>query len=306
MRRHVQDFGYSCLSALMYGAFVLGLSLFLAGTVITCANEVFAFVQPDRSAIVELGEDVSPSEVADTLKEAGVIKYPFLFKLYCSVSSASFEPGKYEVNRNLDYSALKRIMSGKRSTTRETVWVTIPEGYTVDQIVETLVEKNVCTADELYKEIKEDEFAYEFLSGVNENAKYRLEGYLFPDTYQFYVGDEANNVLRKFLNNFQKQFTDKLRNKAEERGLTINDIVIIASMIEREAKLEDEQAVIASVMYNRLYDPSLFRTSTSTPPFSMWSDMRRRQRIWRLTIPIIPIYIGACRREQYQTPEFRQ
>lgn len=256
-RRRHRDAGHGCLVGVMYTAFVLGVSMFLAALVIIAANEVFAFVKPDRTAVIELDADVTASEVADILKDAGIIEYPSLFKLYCSVSGATFKSGKYEINANLDYSAIARTLR-RTSTYKETVRVTIPEGYTTAQIVDALVEKGVASAEDLYDAIENYDFDdYEFIDGIGD-SKTRLEGYLFPDTYEFYVNDSAPNVIAKFLTNFDNKFTEKLHTRAEELGLTVHEVVIMASMVEREAKRDDERAIVASVIYNRLANPDMF------------------------------------------------
>ena len=255
-RRRHRDAGHGCLVGVMYTAFVLGVSMFLAALVIIAANEVFAFVKPDRTAVIELEENVTTEEVADILKEAGIIEYPSLFRLYCTVSGATFKSGKYEINANLDYSAIARTLR-RTSTDKETVRVTIPEGYTAAQIVDTLVENGVASEEDLYDAIENYDFDYDFLDGIGD-SKIRLEGYLFPDTYEFYVNDSAPNVIAKFLTNFENKFTEKLHERAEELGLTVNEVVTIASMVEREARRDDERAVVASVIYNRLANPDTF------------------------------------------------
>ena len=156
--------------------------------------------------MIELDADATASEVAGLLKDAGIIEYPSLFKFYCSVSGATFKSGKYEINANLDYSAIARTLR-RTSTYKETVRVTIPEGYTTAQIVNALVEKGVASAEDLYDAIENYDFDdYDFIDGIGD-SKTRLEGYLFPDTYEFYVNDSAPNVIAKFLTNFDNKFT---------------------------------------------------------------------------------------------------
>ena len=256
-RRTHHDSGYSCLAAMLYAAFILGVSMFCAGFIIVCANEVFAFVKPELTSIVEIDETDSYAVVAEKLSDAGLIDHPWLFRLYCKVANPEFITGKYELDASLDYNAMKKKMS-HISTSRETVWVTIPEGYTAKQIADALEEKKVCTAADFMNAIETGEFDYEFLPERNEKAKVRLEGYLFPDTYQFYVSDDPVNVIKKFLNNFEVRFTEKLKRRMADVDMSMEDIMIIASMIEREAKYDSERPVIASVILNRLAKPSSY------------------------------------------------
>ena len=255
-RGRYRDAGRGCLVAVMYTAFILGVSMFLASLVIIMANEVFAFVKPDRTAVIEVKEDTTADEVAQMLEEGGIIQYPTLFKLYCAFSNAEFREGKYEINASLDYPAIARTLRYV-SSYKETVWVTIPEGYTAKQIVESLAEKKVAKAEDLYDAIQNFEFSHGFLEGIGD-SRVRLEGYLFPDTYEFYVDDSAPNVIAKFLTNFDAKFTQKLRDRADELGLSLNDVVIIASMVEREARRDDERAIVASVIFTRLAAPESY------------------------------------------------
>ena len=242
---------HGCLVAVAYAAFILGISMILSSFVILFANEVFAFVKPDIATVVEVTEDDTFSTISEKLSDAGIIRYPALFNLYLNIakSGTTFEPGQYEVSAKLDYPAIARAM--RKTTVRETVRVTVPEGYTTAQIVTLLAQKNVCSEEALYAAIETEDFDYDWLTELGE-GKRRLEGYLFPDTYEFYVEDDPKAVIGKFLANFGAKYNEDLRAATEKTGYSLREIVIIASMIEREAKLSEERPVIASVIYNRL------------------------------------------------------
>ena len=142
------------------------------------------------------------------------------------------------------------------------VRVTIPEGYTMKEICALLVEKNVVREEAFWKVANNYEFAHFMLKDV-PMVENRLEGYLFPDTYEFYansdhVDDEAHavDVINKMLNNFVKKYTKAMRNLTEANGMTIADVVKVASLVEKEAKMSDERTTIAGVIYNRLESSS--------------------------------------------------
>jgi len=257
-RKYDRGGGHGCLVGIMYAAFVLGISMFLAAICISAANEVFAFVQPDRTAVVDVPAEPQLNEVADLLHDSGIIEYPALFKLYCKLSNKedAFNEGRYELNANMDYSSLIRNMR-RTSSSRMTQKVTVPEGYTTKQIVALLAENEICNSDDLWETIREYDFEYDFLTGRPKDET-RLEGYLFPDTYEFYIGDSASNVLEKFLDNFDKRYSEELRQKTEDRSMTMDEVIIIASLIENEAKLNEDRPRIASVIYNRLADTGNF------------------------------------------------
>ena len=112
-------------------------------------------------------------------------------------------------------------------------------------------------ADDLIETANTDPFKHEFLQDVPMEEN-RLEGFLFPDTYQFYVNASTVRVLNTMLNNFNNKYTDEMRELTANSGLTMREILAVASMVEREAKLPEERATIAGVIYNRLNNPSEF------------------------------------------------
>ena len=253
-RAVVPDSGHGCLVAIGYAALILGLSMALSAMIILFANEVFAFVKPDVTAVIEVTRKDDFESISEKLGEAGIIRYPSLFNLYLNIakSGEKFTAGRYEVSAKLDYAAIVRTM--RPSTVRETVRVTIPEGYTTAQIVTLLEQNKVCGTEELYRAIATEQFDYDWLDTEVEGER-RLEGYLFPDTYEFYVGDTPRNVLTKFLDNFDAKYTPELQQAVKKSGHSLREVIIIASMIEREAKLDDERRVIASVIENRMASP---------------------------------------------------
>ena len=133
--------------------------------------------------------------------------------------------------------------------------MTIPEGTTQAQIFEMLEKAGVSTVKDLTETAANYDFKFSFLKGVLPlgDAK-RLEGYLFPDTYEFYMGEDPVSVLNKMIR-FDQIFTEEMRQTMAAQGKTINDAVIIASMIEKETDGGD-QGKISSVIYNRLDKPT--------------------------------------------------
>ena len=224
-----------------------------------CATDVLAFGREDRVTTITItNSDVGNIDaIADKLYNAGLIKYKQLFRFYASLSSADekISAGTFELNTLFDYNALVKGMSST-SSYRETVKVTIPEGYTCAQIFALLEEKGVCTAAELkaYK-VQSD---YWFLEGAKEDAEYPLEGFLFPDTYQFYIGDNAKGVFRRFLARFDEIFTDELKEYLKTSKYSMYEIMIVASMIEKESAGSSENYDISSVIYNRLNNSTSF------------------------------------------------
>ncbi len=245
-----------------------------------CARDVLAFGRSDDALSVVVKEGDTVEDIAQMLKEKGVIKYPWLFEMYCSFTDSedTMDPGNYVLYYNYDYHALVNGMV-KLSPNRVTVRVTIPEGYTAAQIFSLMEAKNVCSVKDLEDCAAEFEFDYWFLEEIPYGAANRLEGFLFPDTYEFYEDDDPERVLDKLLTNFDNKFTERAMEQLEllnenlasrwaaagydesyiaEHRFTIYELMTVASMIEKETAGVTESGNIASVIYNRLCKPADF------------------------------------------------
>lgn len=242
--------------ALLYALFIVGMSAVLATVGWIWANDLLALNKEYTSVIVTVDNDESFGKVVDDLKDKGLIEYKFLFHLYGLFSNADdkITPGTYELNTNMDYRALVTNMSSS-SSTRQTIDITIPEGYTIDQLFQLLEEQGVTTVEKLQDMSANWDYNFSWLKGLPLGDYHRLEGYLFPDTYTFYLGEDAKYVLNKMLVNFEAKMGDYLDQFNEESKYSLHDIVTIASMIEKETDGKD-YATIASVIYNRLENTS--------------------------------------------------
>lgn len=235
-----------------------------------CASDVLAFGREPITATVTITEDDDIPAIAQKLKDAGLIEYTGLFEFYANFTDAQekIKPGTYqfkavtEDNETIvyDYMALVTVMSPRGSSLVVVEDLRIPEGYTCAQIFQLLEDKKVCTVAELEECAANGDIGeYWFLDGVARGDKYCLEGYLFPDTYDFYENDDPERVLKKMLNAFNASFTEVMRNDlAKLEGYTIRDVIIIASMIEKESANTAESFTVSSVIYNRLNNSSEF------------------------------------------------
>ena len=246
--------GLGCLTTFSYCLLIIGLSVLLSAFAILGANDMFALVKDDTEITVTIPENATLSEIADIMAEEEVINYSKLFWAFAKMTNMDNRilPGTYTLNSSMDY---RTILSKIKYVpdTKKIVTVTIPEGMTQEDIFALLEENEVCEAYLLQAYAQYYEFSYKFLKDL-PHTKTRLEGYLFPDTYDFYVGEAPERVLRKFLANFNRKWDVDLKSRAENINMSIRDVMIIASMIEREAKFDDERPTIASVIHNRLQD----------------------------------------------------
>lgn len=232
---------------------------------VSCAD-LMAFGKPDKQVTVTITTQDTIETIAQKLYDADLIEYPTLFRLFATLTGKDedIDIGTFTLNSKYDYNAMINNMINY-GPSREVIDIMIPEGYTCAQIFALMEEKGVCTAAELEEYAANGELSeYWFLEGVERGDKYCLEGYLFPDTYQFYTHDEPRNVLEKFLDGFDYRFTDVMKNKLETiqsrtgLDLSIRDVVIIASMVEKETASNAESYEISKVIYNRLKNPGSF------------------------------------------------
>ena len=238
---------------LVYLLFVLVTSAILAGVGWLLINDLCAFNKEDITATIEVTADDTVSTIADKLEDAGLIQYKWFFKLFASVADAKDKigTGTYELNTDMDYRALIVGMhNSSGNLNSDTVRITIPEGYTVSQIIHLMAEKGVNTEENLPEAAKTASFSYEYINNNSEDIS-RLEGYLFPDTYDFYLNEKPANAINRLIKNFDSKLDDDLLARAEARGYDLKKIITIASLIEKETDGTD-QAKIASVIYNRL------------------------------------------------------
>jgi len=271
------------LSTLIWLAIIVAIGTALGRTLWLCCADIMAFGKTPKDYTITITAEDTIDSIAQELGEEGVVRYPGLFKRFATLTGKDerISVGTFTINARLDYNAMINGMTDF-GPSREEVDVTFPEGYTCAQIFALLEEKGVCTVAELEEHAANGELGdYWFLEGLERGDKYCLEGYLFPDTYTFYTQDEPGRVIGKFLSAFDMRFTDVMRERlvainerhqqqmrSEGYGddyiaahpIGIREVVIIASLIERESANADESYNISAVIYNRLAD-------TSQPPY---------------------------------------
>ncbi len=242
-------------------ALILAIGVTAGRMLWVCASDVLAFGREDQVVTITIYESDTMDDIIEKLYSNGLIHYRSLFQLYASISDAEedIQPGIYDLNTRYDYHALVNSMSP--SSSRSVVQLTIPEGYTCRQIFDLLEENRVCTAVDIGAYASDGELDdYWFLENVERGSEYCLEGFLFPDTYQFYKNSTPREALEKMLDNFEVRFNEEMRAQIETLnanvtggGYTVREVVIVASLIEREAAAPSEAAAIAGVIYNRLF-----------------------------------------------------
>ena len=242
-------------NSMLYIVMVCAVSIVLAAVGWSLANDMLALNKDKVTATIVVDDENDFGSVVDQLKDNDIIKYTGLFSLFSALSGGSdkIAQGSYLVDTDMDYRAILNSL-GSGSSSRVEVSVTIQEGLTVRQIFELLEKEGVSTVEKLNDMAANHDYAFSFLEDIPLGDPNRLEGYLFPDTYNFYMGEDPKYVINKMLVNFDSKVDDSMRQKIADKGYTIQELLTVASMIEKETDGTD-RTTIASVIYNRLNNP---------------------------------------------------
>lgn len=233
---------------------------------------------------MDIPQGASTTVIAEKLEETGAVKMPLLFKLYSKIKGydSQYKYGLYTFNNEAGYSAIADMLVNDGAKA-ESVKVTIPEGTgindythivdgeekTIKGIATILEEEGVCTKEDFIYALNEVAFDSELLKNCNVGKTYySLEGYLFPDTYEFFAYDSeecAQMVIDKMIKQTENKITDEMYKRAEEMGYSMNEILTMASIIQMESGQNTaEMKNVAAVFYNRL-DSNDFSTLGSSP-----------------------------------------
>lgn len=249
---------------------ILFVSIITGEFLMVGVNDMLAVGREEGEEVsITIPKNASLDQVADILTKNKIINEPGFFKAYAAVtkSTSGFTNGTFKINTNKDYQAIINYLQSNINRT-DIVTIRFPEGYTINDFAKLLEKNKVCNAEDFIKycsstALDED---YPFLKNIkNVNERYyRLEGYLFPDTYDFYVNESTESVARKFLSNYrrklylQRQRFEKnekkitVENRAKAENMSMEDVITLASLIQAEAANTDDMYIISSIIHNRL------------------------------------------------------
>ncbi len=240
---------------------------------IATMRDIFALGKDaEKSTVVSMSiaANQSTDQLIDQLSKQGLIKQKLLCKIYMRFSfmiktkhednpkQPDYIAGEYELDTSMGLEDMLGTFIPKEKT-GETVNLLFPEGYTVKQILAKIGDNRVTKTNLLNRSMLATSFEYAFLQGLNTDGRYyKYEGYLFPDTYEFYLDENPNSVLRRFFDNFQGKWKEEYTTRAVELGYTIDQIVTLASIIQKEAADASQMKNISGVLHNRLNHPSVY------------------------------------------------
>lgn len=259
-----QKYSLRWLVALLYTAFVIGTSVFLAIVIWNSVRDFTGLGKSDVPVEIELTEKTTVDQVVAMLEQKDLIEEPWLFRMYLKIAKAenTWKTGVYTMKANGGYQGLKyQFQFGGE---REVVKVTFPEGFTVLQMAERLEKNGVCSKSEFLRAVNQVDYSkdYDFIAALAKvdpakraDRHYKLEGYLFPDTYNFYKNCSGELVVRKMLDNFNQRVNTTIRTAAANSGYTVDELVTMASIVQGEASKTTDMIRVARVILNRMEDP---------------------------------------------------
>lgn len=270
--------------------FIATLTTVVSSVAFGFINDILVIDDENKSysVVVEIPEGADYETIFDILTENGLVSQPLLTDFFLKFrhydfqaayddetgellynddgsvkqEAVKYQPGVYYVYADSGIENILDSMLVNNNLNKGTVRLTFPEGWTTAQIFEKIENNGVCEAEKLYANLDIVAKQYGFIEKISDaDGRYLLaEGYLFPDTYDFYIGESANSVLEKLFNNFEVKWEKEYNARLKRLGITMDEAIIIASIIQSEAKDGTEMPTISGITYNRLADSASFPT----------------------------------------------
>lgn len=253
-RKKRYNTAYNWLLTIVWVSAVLAVSVFIATFALSSINDLVGFSKKSEEISITIPEGSTLGDIAKILDKNGVIDEPFTFEVYAMVKDMEdrLAPGTYTLNSNLGYDQIFQAIR-KKDNDKKVVKLTFPEGMTLTEIANLLAENDVCDYDEFMAAVDTETFEYEFetMMGKNENIYHKWEGYLFPDTYEFFTNSNPRSVMAKFISNFNNKMSGYYV-RMQELGMNLDEVITLASVIQSEAGLMTDMENVSSAFHNRL------------------------------------------------------
>ena len=254
---------------LLLTVFIISVSILAAVFILKCAKEFLGIGKSDIEIVVDIPMNSSTADIANQLYNEGIIRDEKLFRVFSKLkgTDGTYIAGTHKLSPKMDYATIVEILQEEAENKRETADVVFPEGITLLEAAQRLEDKGVCSAEEFIKVFNSSEFGFDFEEKVKVSSLkfYKMEGYLFPDTYQFYVEDDPRIVAKKIYKNFEAKITPDLYGRMEDLGMELEEVLTLASIVQAEAANTRDMKKVASVFYNRLNNPDEYPLLQSDP-----------------------------------------
>lgn len=265
---------------LILTTFIFAVSICLSLVIIAYGKDMLGIGKSENTQLIEIQESDTAESIANLLEERGIIKSPKFFMLFARLSGKDkkFIVGEHFIRPNMAYETIITELTSTENAQKESVEVTITEGMTLIDAAMKLSEEGVCNTDEFLFNFNAGGLGFDFENKINSVAGlkfYRMEGYAFPDTYYFYKNMEPDQVCQKIYLNFSNKmgssveingrtYEDRYK-RMEELGLTLDQLMTFASIVQAEAATPEAMTMVASVFWNRLNHKDVFPKLESDP-----------------------------------------
>ena len=254
---------------LIMTAIIVAVAVFCAAFVLKFARDFVGIGKSSVEVVVEIPMNSGTADIADILADEGIIDSTYFFRFYSRVkgSDGTFVAGSHVLSPDMSYENIVHELQQGAVDTRESVDITFPEGIDLLDAAQKLEENNVCSASDFIREFNNSSFGFDFEKLVKVSAMkfYKMEGYLFPDTYTFYVEEDPKIVVKKIYRNFETRITPDIYARMDDLGLEFEEMLTMASMVQAEASSVYDMKRVASVFRNRLADPDNYPLLQSDP-----------------------------------------
>ena len=253
-------FNGSIFGGIILTCIILTVSIVLAITGISVATEYYGIGKDDKDVIFNIPKGSTNENIADLLYENHIINNKTLFLIALKIEKPeTIYPGDITLQASMGYADIIEKLATQRQKLK-TVDVTITEGMNLLDVANLLEKNKVCKAEDfLFEFNKPQGFDFEKDLGISKDAFYKMEGYFFPETYNFYVDDTAYNVTKIVREQFQSVLNADIMRQIKASKFNLNQIITLASIVQMEAGKESEMPKVASVFVNRMNDPSTYR-----------------------------------------------
>lgn len=263
---------------LILTVFIFAVSICLSLVIIAFGKDMLGIGKGDTTHLIVVQEGETTDQIAQMLHEEGIIKSPECFKLFMKLrkSNDTYIAGEHFLSPNMAYETIISKLTDYEEEEKETVEVTFPEGITIYDAANILEENGVCSAEDFIFYFNSGGYGFEFEQRlpVDTSLKFnRMEGYVFPDTYYFYSNMDPEQVCQKIYNNFNSKMTDERYAQMEKLGLSLDQLITFASIVQKEAASVDTMTLVASVFWNRYNNQDIFPLLQSDPTSNYANDV---------------------------------
>lgn len=275
-RRKKRGHGH-LIFGLLLSAVIISISILAAVFILKWAKELLGIDKPEREVVLDIPLGSGTADIAEILYNEGIITDVNLFRAFSKFKGAdgTYIAGSHVLSPKMNYNQIIEVLQEEIETKRETADVVFPEGITLYEAAQKLEEKNVCNAAEFIEVFNTSKFGFDFEEKVKVSSLkfYKMEGYFFPDTYQFYVEEDPLIVAKKIYKNFEARVTPDLYGRMKDLDMELEEVLTLASIVQAEAANTRDMKKVASVFYNRLNNPDEYPLLQSDPTTNYVEDI---------------------------------